>query len=180
MLISPAWRHRAPPSIIGAAMKTALATAVWLVLAAACQASLGWRLSVFGVQPDFLLVAAVVLCMGREAEASATIGFFAGLLNGAILGSHMMALTVSRTLACLVASRIAAASTGAPALTVPVVAAIATLAAGLVHLFLAPPRDIIAWLTATIGGAPYNAVLALPCYWLAGKAGPAIAAKRTI
>ena len=143
-----------------------VSTAVWLIIAAALQGALAARLSIYWATPDFLLVVAVVLSMHRSTDAAAFTGFFAGLLHGAVLNDHMMAFIISRVIACAVAAKMAASSIGAPYLTLVLVTLVASGVSSVLYLFFGVQKDILGWLTATIGGAFYNGVLAIPCYWL--------------
>lgn len=122
-------------------------------------------------RPDFILTIAIVLSFGRSTDAAAVIGFFAGLFHGAILNAHMAALIISRVLACVVSAKIGSTFTGAAYLTIWVSVLCASLFASFLYLLVGVPSDILGWLTATIGGAVYNAVLALPCYWLYRRLG---------
>ena len=142
-------------------MKTAVVTAIWLIIAGACQSALAPRLSIGYVSPDFVLAVATVLSMHRTSDAASATGFFAGLVNGAISNSHMAAFIISRTVACFVTARIAAASVVATYFNVILAAISATLVAAVLYLFVGVPKDILRWLVSTFGGCIYNTVIVL-------------------
>ncbi|MCH8275373.1 MAG: hypothetical protein IH851_11345 [Armatimonadetes bacterium] len=145
---------------------TFLSTAVWLICAAGLQAALSQRLAVGWAQPDFLLIAAVILSLQRSPQAASATGFFAGLFSGALLNERMTALVISRTLVCVLSVKVYSAFLGRGALTAAVVTAVATLAAGVIYLLLALEKDILGWLADTMGAAIYNGVVAVPAYGL--------------
>jgi rod shape-determining protein MreD len=142
-------------------MKTAVVTAIWLIVAGACQLALAPRLAISGAAPDFILAIAIALSVNRTSDAASATGFFAGLVSGALLNSHMAAMVISRTVACWSAARISTASVAGTYLTVVIAAICATLAAAVLYLFVGVPKDILRWLLATFGACIYNTVIAL-------------------
>ena len=153
-------------------MQSVLSTAVWLIGAASLQGALSERLAFGWFRPDFLLVVAVVLSIHRSTDASAVTGFFAGLFDGALRGKAMMALIISRTLACVASVRLYSAFLGSGVITASVVVLITSVISSVLYLFLGAPKDILGWLADTIGAALYNGVLAVPCYLLYCRLAP--------
>ncbi|MGI8923903.1 MAG: hypothetical protein ACR2HJ_07685 [Fimbriimonadales bacterium] len=145
-------------------MRVFFVTTVGLVLAAAFQAALGERLAIGWARPDLILTVAAVLAVHRTSDLAAFTGFFAGLLHGGIVNSHMAAFVISRTLACLSAERISAAFVGRTYITVAVATMVASILCSLLNLFVSVPGDVVGWLLAMVGGGAYNAILAALLY----------------
>jgi cell shape-determining protein MreD len=142
---------------------------LWLIFAAALQGSLANRVSVGWVKPDFLLVTAVALSMRGSVEASAGIGFVAGLFDSALWNERIAAFTISRMFACVVATRVYQATPAAGPWAAAVVTGAATLVADILFLFLGIPSSLVEWLVSTLGGILYNAALALVVYALQSR-----------
>lgn len=140
-------------------MKNAGLVAVSLILAAAAQVALAPKLAVFGVHPDFLLVAVTLLCLNRGTDAAAVIGFFAGLLHGGITNTKMAAFIISRVLAAVGASVVGRTSVAATPLTVMGASLAATGIASVVYMLLGVPNDLWGWALSTFGTVVYNTLL---------------------
>jgi rod shape-determining protein MreD len=147
-------------------VKTVGVAVVVLWICSVLQFGFARYLAIFGVAPNFLLVAtiAVSLCLPRP--SSAVFGFFAGAIEGALVGANLAHYVVSRTVAGFVAawSRGLRFELTAPAVGFTTLAV--TLVASVVFLFTAAPRGIVGYLGDTIGSAMYNGVLAMPLYAL--------------
>ncbi|MER3413847.1 MAG: hypothetical protein C4341_06340 [Armatimonadota bacterium] len=147
-------------------MRSLVAAAVWLIVAAAFNGALSHRLSLGWVQPDFLLVVAVALSMRGTTNRAAWTGFVAGMFHSALWNEKMMALTISRMFACIASVHFFRAFPVSGAGAAAVVTGAATLVAGILYLFLGLPTNLVQWLVETFGGILYNAALAVPVYVL--------------
>lgn len=137
-----------------------------LWLGAVLQHGLAHHVAVFGVVPDFLLVAMTPVAMLSRPSAALWAGFFCGIAHGAVAGANLAHYVVSRAVAALGLSATNLLGIELSTVAAGVSAAAATLGAQLLLLFLAPPASIGSFLTATIGTAMYNGVLAMPLYAL--------------
>jgi rod shape-determining protein MreD len=122
-------------------------------------------MAIWSAKPDFLLITVVLLSLSRSIDSGAGIGFAAGVIQGALTNTAMAAYTVSRTIAGATSARFAASSVVAAYPAVLAMAAVATLVAGIVFVLFGTEKNILRWLTATIGAALYNAVAAVALYW---------------
>lgn len=147
-------------------MRQALAPAIWLVAAASAQIALSERIGLGFARPDFLLLCSIFLSLRREINGAAAVGFFAGFLHGAVLNASLGMLVASRTLTAVIASKLFSALIDPGPFTAALVVGACSLFAGILALFLGSPQNILGHLAATIGTAIYNAVLAVPVYWL--------------
>lgn len=141
-------------------------TIVCLWLGGGCQRTVAPMVSIFGVAPDFLLIATACLSLFGTRRSGAVIGFFAGVVQGAIAGANLGAYVVTRALSGFCIGWLGSMDIEAT----PAVAFFAALAATLVGqfalMFVAPPPSFGPFLLATIGSAMYNGVLAIPLYTL--------------
>ncbi|MBA3726314.1 MAG: hypothetical protein H0W86_07635 [Armatimonadetes bacterium] len=145
-------------------MRAFLVSALGLILAAALQAALGEQFAIGWARPDFILTVAAVLAVHRTSDGASLTGFFAGLLQGGVMNSHMAAFVISRTLGCLSAERISAAFVGRTYVTVGVACMVASILSAVLYLFVGVPGTIVGWLLAMAGGAVYNSILAALLY----------------
>ena len=143
--------------------------ALTLLVAAVLQQSLAYRLSVFGARPDFMLIALAVLGMFTNRPGGIALGFFDGLIVGAVANANMQHYVASRTLTGLLLGWTSSVELPRSVPAAGLVAAAVTLFAQLTLMFLAPPHSIAAFLADTIRGAVYNGVLAIPVYALLKK-----------
>ncbi len=150
---------------------------VLLWLAAVLQQGLSERLAIFGVAPNFLLIALGPMALLSRPSVGGTMGFFAGLIQGALAGANLTHYVISRTLAGFLTSlgnqldiRLALTVAG-------LACAATTFIAQLILMFLAPPSgSLIAYLFGSLGMALYNGILAIPLYSLLRRwFGPSIA-----
>lgn len=150
---------------------------VLLWLAAVLQQGLADRLAIFGVAPNFLLIALGPMALLSRPSVGGTMGFFAGLIQGALAGANLTHYVISRTLAGFLTSlgnqldiRLALTVAG-------LACAATTFIAQLILMFLAPPSgSLIAYLFGSLGMALYNGILAIPLYSLLRRwFGPSIA-----
>lgn len=150
-------------------MRQALTPAIWLVAAACAQIALSDRLGLGFARPDFLLLCAVFLSLRREINGAALVGFFAGFLHGAVLNASLGMFVASRTFTAVIASKLFSALIDPGPFTAALVVGACSVLAGIFALFLGSPQNILGHLAATIGTAIYNAVLAVPVYWLTAR-----------
>jgi rod shape-determining protein MreD len=147
-------------------MRPFIVSVICLWLAAGCQQSVAPRLAIGAVSPDFLLVAVGVLGLFASRRSGTLLGFFGGLLMGAISGANMAGYVFSRTLAGFLIGWFNDLEFDTGAVMALVATAFLTLVSGLLHTFIAPPpaAAFIGTLGATIGAAVVNGVLAMPLY----------------
>lgn len=144
-------------------MKVAIAAIVGLWLAAGLQAT-AVRFSVFGASPDFVLILVTCLGLFTSRAGAAGIGFLGGLLQGAMVGGNLAAYVVSRSLTGFASGWIGSAELNKSVYVAPMIVAVATIAAQVVLLFIAPTHAIGTFLLATIGTSIYNGVVAVPVF----------------
>lgn len=131
-----------------------------------CQRAVSPYISIGGVAPDFLLIVVGCLSLFGTRRSGSIIGFFAGVLQGALAGANLAAYAISRTIAGFVAGWFSALEFEAGAVVASTVVFAVTLIAQFLLMFVAPPGQIGGFLLATIGSAVYNGVLAMPLYAL--------------
>jgi hypothetical protein len=132
---------------------------VTLILAAAAQIALAPKVAIFGARPDFLLVSVTLLCMNRNTDSAALIGFFAGLLHGGVANTKMAAFVISRVLGAIGASIVGRTTVAATPLTVMGASLAASGIASGVYMLLGVPKDLWSWILSTIGSIVYNVAL---------------------
>jgi cell shape-determining protein MreD len=146
-------------------MRRLAAVALFLCLAfvfAVAQHSALYRWAFLGSQPDLLtLLALGVSCRSRPA-AGAAAGFVCGTLRGLSAGAGLAPTTVSLTLIGFAIGLLGRAELRLTSLAVGALVAVGTVAVRLTTLLAAPPPDIPHYLTATIGTAIMNGVVAAP------------------
>lgn len=147
-------------------MKAFTVAAICLWLAAGLQQSVAPRMTLAGVSPDFLLVTLVCISLFGDRRTGAVKGFFAGVLHGAAAGANLGAYAVSRTVTGFLVGWFPMLEFEASIAVAFVIASGATLFAQILFMFGAPPARIVPFLLATIGGAVYNGVLAMPLFAL--------------
>lgn len=126
-------------------------------------------IAIFGVKPDFLLVALAALATVSSRTQGATIGFGSGLLQGALVGANLAHYVISRTVTGFLAAWANDLQLQPRPLVGFVTTALVTVFARLFLLFLAPTPALAQYLGATIGSAMYNGVLAIPVYALLNR-----------
>lgn len=146
-----------------------VAAVLLLWLAGGCQQALAPRVGIAGASPDFVLIAVSVLALFLNRRGGALVGFFGGLVQGAMAGANLAQYVVTRTLAGYGIGWLAMLEFEFNPLVALVVTAASTLFAQLLLMFTAPPPSIAHFLLATIGSAIYNGVLAVPLYALLAK-----------
>lgn len=146
-----------------------LATFMAIFVAAALHQALASRLVIFGARPDFLLVVTAVFSMFTKPVGGILTGALAGVFQGALPTANIAHYTISRALTGFAV----AGSTGLrlqPTIGLAAAtAALATIFAQLIWMFIAAPSNIGAFLGDTIRTAMYNGVLAMPLYALLRK-----------
>ncbi|HLK14818.1 MAG TPA: hypothetical protein VKT78_08435 [Fimbriimonadaceae bacterium] len=150
-------------------MKVGVVFAVTLFVCAVLQQALAYRLAIFGARPDFMLVALSALGVFANRAGGMALGFFDGLIIGALSGANLQHYVASRTVTGLLLGWTSGNELPRSLPAVGVIAAVTTVFAQLVLMFLAPPHSIGSFLADTIRGAVYNGVLAIPVYALLKK-----------
>ena len=145
--------------------RVAIAAVLLIWLGASLFQGLAFRFSIFGAQPDFLLVFACLFGLFVDARAALIIGFAIGFVQSAIVGSDMWQFIVTRMLAAwlcafLVENRFQRNVGVGSAATLA-----CSLICGIVFMIIAPQPNIGGTLKATIITALYNAVLAVLAYY---------------
>ncbi|HLK56921.1 MAG TPA: rod shape-determining protein MreD [Chthonomonadaceae bacterium] len=150
-------------------LRRRLICALALFLAALVQSAWADAMRFHGAKPDFLVLVALLGAMFCEANESAALGFFAGLLMACLAApptSGFGSLIVSRTLVAFGVGWLEERIFRDNALIAVIVAACGTaLAEGLFFVFT-PQHHIGHWLRGVGLTTLYNALLALPLYLL--------------
>lgn len=149
-------------------LKGALLTFICLWIAGVLQANAS-MLMVAGSRPDFLLTTAVVLSAWSGRRTGATIGFFAGLVHGALFSSSIGYYIVSRASACFGVSWSRRMDIELSFWLIGLTVFVSTVFVQAFQLFLPPPQNILRLAADTITTATYNGVLAMPLYALLKK-----------
>lgn len=139
-------------------------SAVFIWICGGLQQGAAYKLSIFGAQPDYLLILACLLGMLSDTRSALILGFAAGIVEGAIVGTNMWQFAVTRMLAAWIGSFLVESRFQRNFGTAAVVTVACTLICGLVYMILALQSNIGAVLKATIITAVYNGVLALLAY----------------
>ncbi|MBL8086687.1 MAG: rod shape-determining protein MreD [Chthonomonas sp.] len=152
-------------------MSGPLGIVVWMIGAAILQFGLAPSLNLWGIRPDFLLVFLGCFALRTRPSAGAGLGFFAGLVQGAMAGANTTHYILSRSITGFVVSlsRQSGLEFG-PVLTALTVMA-TTIVARIAFMFGAAPPGIGEFLKDTISMAIYNGVLALPVYLVTRNVG---------
>lgn len=122
------------------------------------------EIAIFGSQPDFLLVATVVIGMLSDMRGAAIAGFTGGFFQGAITGANMWQYVVTRLIVGWIGGSLIEMRFQRNFLIAALACFVATIIAGLVFLFLTSQPNILGSLKDTIISAMYNAVLAALVY----------------
>lgn len=145
-----------------------LVAALGLYLAGAMQ-PLAPRFGFWGMQPDFLLAMLAPLSLLATRRGGLLLGFFAGLIGGALPGANMAHYVISRTVGGALGAWVRSLGVEHGPITSAATAISMTIAAQLVLMFLAPPARIGAFLGATMGSAVLNGLLAIPLFALISR-----------
>lgn len=137
-----------------------------IFLAAVLQQALAPHLGFGPMKPDFFLVFLGVSCLFSNRRSGMLIGFFCGIVYGALAGVNLQHFAITRTVAGFVAAWTNDLSFQPSVLVAFLITASLTLFAQLMLMFLAAPGPIGPFLGDTIAGAVYNGVVAMPVYLL--------------
>lgn len=121
-------------------------------------------IALFGAQPDFLLVATVMVGMLADLRGAAVAGFTGGFFQGAITGANMWQYVVTRLIVGWISGSLIELKFQRNFVIAAAACFIATIIAGLVFLFLTSQPNILGSLKDTLVSAMYNAVLAALVY----------------
>lgn len=142
-------------------LKFAGTALVVLWVAGGLQRSVAPHLAFGAVTPDFLLVAIGTLALYGSRRSGSIMGFFGGVIQGALAGANMTAYVISRAIMGFAAGSLTALEFEISPLVNAFVVAVGTIGAQFLLMFIAPPASIGPFLLATIGTAVYNGVLAI-------------------
>lgn len=140
--------------------------AICLYMGCVLQLALSQPASVFGIQPDFVLVAVASLGMCLNRTPAAAWGVAGGIMEGALVGANLTHYAISRAVAGFVAAWTRRMRFESTLPVVGLTVAFATIVGQILFMFTAAPRGIVGFLGDTIGSAMYNGVLAMPVYSL--------------
>lgn len=136
-------------------------SALVIYLAGALNQGLASRMAIWGATPDFLIIAIAVLGLLHEMRFALVIGFAAGLIQGAVIGSLMWQFVVTRMLLGGLAGFLVEGRVQRNPLVTAIVTVVMTLIGGIFMMILAREGSIGEGLKATIISAVYNGVIAL-------------------
>lgn len=146
--------------------RLAVTSVLGLWIAVVLQQSMASRVAIFGVRPDFLILFLAPISLMTSRMGGATLGFFAGLLEGAASGVSMAHYIASRAIAGFLGSWSRAIGMHINWGVASITTVILTVVSRLIFMFLAAPTGVLRFLGDTIGSALYNGVLAIPVYML--------------
>jgi hypothetical protein len=140
-----------------------------LLAAALVQLGLVGSIGIRGVRPDLLLATALLSAMFSEANGSAALGFFAGLIHACFAAPPLGgfgSLLVSRTLVCFGVGWLEERIYRDNGLLAVVIVGAGTLLTEGVYFILSPQRHLVLWARSVGGITLYNVALAYPLYLL--------------
>jgi rod shape-determining protein MreD len=148
------------------ALRPYLLVILGLWLFAALQQAYSSRFTLLGAEPDFLIVFLASFSLLASRYAGATVGFLAGVLQGALAGADLTHFAISRTLGGFLTSWSRDFQLEQTAVAVAGTAFATTLVCRVLFMFLAAPPDIARFLGATIISALMNGLLSVPTHRL--------------
>jgi rod shape-determining protein MreD len=137
-----------------------------LWMAGGCQETIAPKLAILDAVPDFLLVTVACLGLLSARYASTLVGFFAGLIHGALAGANLTAYAISRTVSGFLVGWFNSFELEANVLVAFATTFVTTLVSQIIFMFITGPSAVMAYLLATIATAIYNGVIAVPIYFL--------------
>lgn len=136
---------------------------VTLYLAASMEQGLrSWTL--LGGGPDYLILALGGLCLFAGRAAGAIIGFFDGLLYGALAGANLWQIVLTRTVAGFLIAWVADSGIERNVFSAFLMGVSAVVVCRIGLMFLAPPPTILPFVGDTIRTAVFNGILAMLLY----------------
>jgi len=144
----------------------ALAIALGLWLAGGLQQSIAPKLAIAGAPPDFLLIALAAGSLVMDRLQASFLGFICGLIHGALAGANLMHYVISRSAGGFISAWMRSTTFEPNAVLAVATGFFLTLVSQVLLMFLAPPKQLLPYLGATIIAAAYNGVLVLPVYSL--------------
>lgn len=141
-----------------------VASALLLWVFGGLQQGIAFHMSVFGVQPDYIFVLACLLGLLGDMRSALIMGFAAGVVEGAIIGTDMWQFALTRMLAAAIGAFLVESRFQRNFGTAAIVTLGSTLLCGLVFMIITLQSNIGGALRATIITAVYNGVLALMAY----------------
>jgi cell shape-determining protein MreD len=135
---------------------------LWIV--GAFQQTLAPKFALGEYQPDFILAFIAPSCLLLSPVAATLLGFFAGMLHGALAGANIAHYVISRTLVCFFLPFAQKLEIEMPPTLAGLLCACAVLTAKLLMIFLAPPTGIMPHLVHAVGDSLYTGVLSAFVY----------------
>jgi cell shape-determining protein MreD len=148
-------QHRLAITVVGA---------IWV--AAVLQESISFKVGIFGIHPDFLLIVLTPVSALLPRPRAAMAGFFCGVLHGSMAGANLAHYIISRSIAGFFGAWARGIGFEVNATVMAATGVLLTLIAQTVWMFLAAPPGLASFLGDTIGSAMYNGVLAMLAYLL--------------
>ncbi len=139
---------------------------ICIIAAAGLQSNLPPQIAILGAKPDLVLVVLIAFSLAKEPEFGATLGFFAGLFQGAqvgqSLGSFMFTRTLTGFFAGLVTTRLFSENPIVPALS----AVGLTIICETMFLLANPVYDFSRVLRTLVGESLANGIISVFVYWI--------------
>jgi cell shape-determining protein MreD len=145
--------------------RVVLSAVFFIWLSAGLQQGLANRLSLFGAQPDFLLVTACIFGLITNMRNALVIGLIIGFAESAIVGSDMWQFILTRMAAAWICAFLVENRFQRNGGVASLAALVSSLICGILFMIIAPQPNIGGTLKATLITALYNAVLALIAYY---------------
>lgn len=149
--------------------RTIWASVLMILICGGLNQGLTKEISLWGAQPDFLIIA--LTFVGSRAGTSFCIvsGFAAGVIQGAIVGTGTWQFALTRMIYGLMLGWMKEARIERNILVISLTVLVGSFFCGLLNVFLMPNQGIGAAITDTIISAVYNGVIALLVYWPAER-----------
>lgn len=126
------------------------------------QQSALYRWTLLSARPDLLVLLTISLAVRTRPALGAVAGFVCGTCLGLAAGAGLAPNALSLAIPGFIFGFIALTDLRVTPVIAGALVAMGTILAHVLLLFMAPPSDIPRYLTATIGSAIMNGVLAMP------------------
>lgn len=141
------------------------AAVIFIWLGASLQQGLSNRLSLFGAQPDFLIVTACIFGLMVQTRQAIIIGAIIGFAESAIVGADMWQFILTRMAAAWICAFLVENRFQRNVGVASLATLVCSLICGVLFMIIAPQPNIGGTLKATLITALYNAVLAILAYY---------------
>lgn len=142
---------------------------ICLWFAGGCQGALAPRMSLGGAMPDFLLVTIAVFGLFCNRRGGLLLGFWAGLIHGAMAGANLGAYVVTRSVAGMLVGSLKGFEFEPNSVVAGIQGAVLTVVAQVFLMLISPSGSIPRFLLVTIESAMINGVLAAVLFFLMGR-----------